>query len=229
MTKKKKKSPQVIAAIIAGIFVLVAACIGAIATITAGGLGLFKHQEPPIIVQIASPSSLDVAATTIPPEPFSPSEAPTTELFVSEPTALLPLEIPTLVLTRIPPTSLPDLNLPMGESYRGNGFRVVLESISGKLTFYLVVYNERTTPLIFSTYDTYAHLRDDAGNEYKLASWNSRLNVQQYNIQPGSNGGIGNWDQLIFEGPINPKASYLIFEFDELLGLKILTWMIPIN
>jgi len=99
---------------------------------------------------------------------------------------------------------------------------------SESINFYLEVYNDRSSPLVFSTYYSYAHLYDDLGNEYTLTTLGAN-EPRQYDIYPGGYDQIGNWGQLNFRGPIAPGASYLIFEYEQLLGLNNLTWVIPVN
>lgn len=127
-------------------------------------------------------------------------------------------------------TSLPDQQLTIGSAYQGNGFRVILKEmwVRSEINFYFEVYNDRTSSLIFSTMYSYAHLYDDVGNEYQITTIGSN-DINQYEIYPSSFGKIGNFGQLNFHGPISSSAHYLIFEYEQILGLSKLTWRIPVN
>lgn len=163
---------------------------------------------------ISAPTSTPYPTNELPPT-YTPF--PTYTFFPQPTIPPLPSETPT-----------PLSNLPLGQGYTINHARIVLRDFCGSLCFYFTVYNDRQSTLVFSTYYSYAHLYDDLGNEYKNGT-SGADSPQQYNIYPGGNDDVGNFGQIRFNGPVDPKANYLIFSYDEILNLTDLTWKISLK
>jgi hypothetical protein len=222
------------------IVLIVIAVIGVVGTIVASAIGAIANynieklrQESELtkiaLVSIATQGSATQAslANTIsaPTGTLYPTNAPL-PTYTSYPTYTPPL-LPTIPsLPSDTPTPLSDL--PLGQGYTANRVRIVLRDFCGSLCFYLTVYNDRQTTLVFSTYYSYARLYDDLGNEYRNST-SGADRPQQYNVYPGGQDDIGNFGQISFSGPVDPNANYLISSYDELLDLKNLTWKISLK
>jgi len=102
----KRISPAVLAAIIAGAFALLAACIGAIATIVGSAWVLIQPQEAPIIVQPTLPQ-VDVVPTLEPTrDTFATSPPAPTTIPESRPTSTSEPAIPTALSATQPPLAI---------------------------------------------------------------------------------------------------------------------------
>jgi hypothetical protein len=127
-------------------------------------------------------------------------------------------------------TSAPNLNLSLDKPYYGNGFVVELVDVKMDMWFNMTlrIYNYRPDNLRFSASIYDGTLRDDLGNKYARLenSLASRQPVNTFDIHPNDRVEIFTFT---FIPPLDPKAKYLIFEYSELLGLRNLTWRIPVN
>ena len=254
-SKPKSHSATIIAAIIGGIFTIIAACIG---------LGV-PFVEWVVKVELPTPTSVPEVVMTDEtpvtevvqwPEPTrtvemlsSPTHTPRSELDsgISPTPTRQPTNTPTPTPTRRPTNTPTPIPAPvgavgaktLGEFYEANGIAVALSGYDiksdGTISLKFTVINRGNQKVLLRYQNSYFSVSDDTGRVYPQDE-DFLLDPKQAELAPGESFEIegDSWPEYYYEigyfyGIVPEQANYLIVKVSQFADLRDMQWVIPLN